>query len=384
MSVYKYLLVAVALLTALPAVYADPDDGGKKEFTKRLKQSYATSPRADVMLANRHGKIDVITWDKAEVKIDVTITVKAKTEAIAQKVFDRITVEFDKKGNTVSAATVIQHRKDNDNTWWNGSSKGQHSQDYTIDYRVMMPSTNNLDVYNKYGDVVIPDLRGDLKASIKYGNITGSDVKGETDLTLGHGKARFANLQNVSGDVRYGHLTFDQALTVDLKSKHSVYRFERAKEIFADTKYDEFHVAAVSTLHSKGKYDEFHLGVVDKLTAQSQYSTYEVARLADDLDMNLRYGHFRVAEVVPTLASFDFEGDYTQVVLGMSESASFDLDAEITYGDMDAPRALRPTQAKQVGFSTNTYKGRMGKGNHDGKMKVRMKYGSLKIKDKKS
>ena len=97
-----------------------------KEFERNIKKSSPISANGLVELSNTRGTIDVRTWNKNEVSIDVLITVNARNIGDANQVFDRIQIKFDSYKNKVNSRTIIH-----DVPKWN-----YVRSEYTIDYVV--------------------------------------------------------------------------------------------------------------------------------------------------------------------------------------------------------------------------------------------------------
>ena len=136
------LLIAVLVTGLLSA-----DNGPVREFSKTINKQFNMPADGLVELSNRHGKIDIKTWDQSAARISVKILVDAKDEEDAQEVFDRININFYNTSETVGAETEIEDRR---SSWWNW---GDNSDEFSINYEVFMPASANLDVTAKYCDV---------------------------------------------------------------------------------------------------------------------------------------------------------------------------------------------------------------------------------------
>lgn len=85
-----------------------------QEFTKTVKKEFPINATGTVDLSNKYGKVDVHTWERDRVKIDVTIVVDARSESTAQEVFNRIQIDFSNDDSFVKAETSIETNK----SWW--------------------------------------------------------------------------------------------------------------------------------------------------------------------------------------------------------------------------------------------------------------------------
>ena len=141
----------------------DPTIEKKKTYSK----SYLVSSSDKVSFDNRFGEIKINTWDKDEVKVDITMIGKANSEEVALEVLNRISIEDGKVNSGVFFITKIG---DHNKNW----PKGQkyNSTGFTINYIIYMPSQNPLNVANEFGKTFIPDYRGEITISQKFGTLT--------------------------------------------------------------------------------------------------------------------------------------------------------------------------------------------------------------------
>ena len=86
------------------------DNNKKYEFVKNkaVNKSYNVSSSDKLKIQNSFGSVEVHTWNKNEIKVDVTIEVSANTENLAQKIIDGISVADSKSGGDISFKTSIK------------------------------------------------------------------------------------------------------------------------------------------------------------------------------------------------------------------------------------------------------------------------------------
>jgi hypothetical protein len=177
---YNILFLVSSLALAANTFAADPEVEKKKTFSK----SYNVSGNDKVSFDNRFGELKINTWDKSEVKVDVTITAKANSEERAQEILDRIKIEDNDNNSGVSIKTIIQ----NDNRKWENNDKEKNKEDkekyknegFTINYVVYVPSRNPLYAHNEFGPMSIDDHNGEVVLESKFGSLTAGrldDVK---------------------------------------------------------------------------------------------------------------------------------------------------------------------------------------------------------------
>jgi hypothetical protein len=177
------------------------DDKGKKKYafvkTKSVNKTYNVSSSDKLMIDNSFGRVEVHTWDKNEIKVDVSIEVSANTESLAQKMIDRISVNEYKAGKEIAFETKM---KDVHNTKDEKSSM-------SIDYSIYMPAGNPLLIENEFGATVIPDYRGEVELTSKFGSLTAGNLSNVKSITVEFGRAKIESVNNGNLVIKYSNST---------------------------------------------------------------------------------------------------------------------------------------------------------------------------------
>ncbi|MEP7237580.1 MAG: hypothetical protein ABI685_06940 [Ferruginibacter sp.] len=200
-----FSLVLSLLLLAQVNLFAQNDNDNnndnknenkkKYEFvkTKAVNKSYSVSSSDKLNIQNSFGSVEVKTWDRSEIKVDVSIEVSANTESLAQKMLDRITVNDAKSGSEVSFKTSM---KDVNN------SKGDKTS-MEINYTISMPANNALTVSNEFGSTTIPDFRGEVDLTSKFGSLTTGNLASIKAINVEFGKANLANITGAPVTIKF-------------------------------------------------------------------------------------------------------------------------------------------------------------------------------------
>ncbi len=369
---YK-LGIALFMLASLCASIK-ANDLSRREFTKVIKKEYDISKNGTTAILNKYGKVVIKTWDRNRVKIDVTIIVNAASEDAAQKVFDRIDVKFYADADYVKAETFIEPFK---KEWWDWRSANK--SDYTINYEVYMPPTNNLELTNKYGDSYIAPLEGKLSLDVKYGNFKAQTIKNNAQITLGYGSGTLESAQNLTSTVSYSKLYLGEVSDAEIVSSYSRLTIEKAANLRTNSKYDNYEVSKLKEFRNEGKYDSFKIGQVDNVVIIGKYSQVNVEKLLSLLDLNLEYGGAGVLIVSKDFSNINLIGKYTDFKINIESGANFLLDASATYAGISYPAGLKVEREIEKGTS-HEVKGHLGKEGARSKIIARLSYGGLKVR----
>lgn len=245
-----YVLITGLLLTLSISAWAisDPHVEKRKSYSK----SYTVGSNEKISLENSFGEMKLNTWDKNEVKVDVTIISKASTDEKAQEILDKIRIEDGKNGDGVYFKTKMESVNTNNNK----NGKNYKDEGMEINYVVYLPANNPLDASNSFGALIMGDFAGAASLQSKFGSLTAgklSNVKqvhvefGKADISwINNGKVTVkfskAALGRFSGDVNSSfefcevvNLKLDNSITqLNLKSSYSTVEIALNKDISAD------------------------------------------------------------------------------------------------------------------------------------------------------
>lgn len=208
-----FLLWMVSLQLGVFAQNDNDNDNQKSyEFkkSKTINRQYGVSNNDKLSIDNSFGKVEVHTWDKYEVKVDVSIAVSASTNDLAQKIFDGISIDDKQSGKDISFTTKINGAN---------NSKGEKST-MRVDYSVYMPASNPLKIDNEFGPTIIPDYKGEVDLVSKFGSLTTGDLSDVEKIQVEFGKAHFGRINGGNLVIKYSKAEFSQlagAIRMDLE-----------------------------------------------------------------------------------------------------------------------------------------------------------------------
>ncbi len=346
----------------------------KQEYTKSVKKDFGISPDGTVSLYNKYGKMDIKTWDKNRVKIDIRITVNASSESDAQEVFERITFDFSNGGDFVKAETQIASKN---SSWWSGWGEDSKT-DFNIDYEVYMPTTATLDLSNKYGDVYVAELAANANINVKYGNFRLDGVGENLDVTLGYGNGTVVKAARIEATISYSKFRLQEGEDMNLSTKYSKIGIDRAGDIRVNSAYDTYDIGRVRDYHCTGKYDNVSIGTADNITAISKYTDFSVGSVKKSADFDLTYGGARIEKIANGFSEMRLSGRYADYKLRVEPGTSYQLDASANYAGIRYPSPLQVTYEKDQGTS-HQVEGYVKTKGARSVIKANLSYGGLKV-----
>jgi hypothetical protein len=212
----------------------------------------------------------------------------------------------------VKAETVIEDRF--------RSNNGNNG--FEINYTVQMPSDLDLELKNSYGHAFVDEISGHASLEIKYGKLT------VNKLTRGKVKPlNTVSLAYASGS------SIGECSWLKASIKYSSLDIEKAKAFVGYTSYMKLRIEEASSVVIEGKYDGYRFGKLSNLVVNSSYSDITVDELSNKLEADTRYSGCKIEYMPPSFESINIESSYGGgYKIGLDEKASYDLDAETSYG----------------------------------------------------
>ena len=187
-KIVKLLSIVLSLFILQQNVFAQNDNNKKYEFVKNkaVNKSYTVSSSDKLTIQNSFGDVQVHTWAKNEIKIDVTVEVSANSEAVAQRIIDGINVADSKSGGDISFKTSIKGAN---------TSKNEKTT-MKVNYEISMPSSNPLNITNEFGAIVLSDFKGEVELTSKFGSLTTGTLSNVKRVSVEFGKAKIESVSN--------------------------------------------------------------------------------------------------------------------------------------------------------------------------------------------
>ncbi len=321
--------------------------GLAEESTRKFQKSWPVQEVATLRINNKFGEVWINHSGGTMVTVDVLVTVEGSGNR-AKEMLDDITVTFGKSGGTVSAETEIKN---------NFRSKNKLSINYTVN----IPSDKNLDVSNKFGNVVLDKLTGKGDIDVAYGNLRANQLEGpETNLNVEYGKADIQRLGNAGVYLAYSKLFLGSGENIQL-----------------DVKYSTVTADKLLSLNLDSKYDSFNFGELVTLKGESKFSNYKIGTLTKILDLTSAYGTVKVDNVPEDFEQVIIQSSYAQISLGIEESTSYQVEAKCDFCDIVYPSGnFKGRRMKEN--TSQSLSGKIG-GGSGGLVKVTSKFGNIKL-----
>jgi hypothetical protein len=322
------------------------------DYTKVIKKEFSVNPDAQLTVDNSFGNVHCSNWDKNVIQIEVSVTVQAADESSAAKMFDKVDITINGSPSLVEAKTVIPE----------GGFKGNNR--VKIDYMINMPTTINLDLTNKFGDIYISEVGGKGKINLGYGNIEAG---------------KFSNSDNLI-DIKFGNANIKSIKGAVVNLRYSKMELGYAGSLRLDTKYSDLDAVKIISLVMSFEGGKLHLEDGSVIDCKSKFSDLNITRLDQSLALDIQYGNCDIDEMPAGFTSVNVKNKYGSVNIGLPQSANYTLDAELKFCDLDFPEDKANITQRMITNTSKSYKATVGKdGSPASQVFIRSEFGNVSL-----
>ena len=322
----------------IPQNFSQPDPESDKNYvqtaekSKTLTKTYSVDAKDKLAINNQYGQVKVSTWAKKEIKVDVEIKAFESSDAKAQEQLDAVSISESRQGDLISFKTNIDRKN---MSWWSRTKNGkEEKRGVQVNYVIYMPAKNPLDITNRYGSTILPDLGGPVNINSSYGSLSAGNLDNAANrVKVSYGSSSITGFSAGTLDVSYGSLKLESA---------------------------------------------------DKLNADIRYSQAKIGKLTSGGNLDLSYGGVKIESLDKNVRNLLINSAYSGVTMGIDEAANFNFDVTVSYAgfnfdDDKVNITSRTPEEGTKGYNpTKNYKGTYGKGS-DSRVIIKSSYGGVKF-----
>ncbi len=309
----KYIYKLSFLFLLIPAIVIASNNSGKKhERDRKVSKTFEVDKDASLTIKNKYGTINVTSWNKNTVQIDVKITVKGNDLDKVEEKLKEVTIDFTSNSNLVEAITRFGNSNRGWNSWWGKSNK----INYQIDYTIKMPITNDANLSNDYGSIYLDKLKGNVSINCDYGKVVVGDLMGNnSNINLDYTKnSSIKSMKNGSINTDYSSLTIDNSEDVKVNSDYSTLKFGKASTVTFNSDYGSISAEDVKDFSGNGDYTGIKVGV-----------------LRNNFKVSSDYGRIRIGELAKGFESVSIDSEYASIKIGVPDGVGFDFKIDLQY-----------------------------------------------------
>ncbi len=315
-----------------------------EELTKEIIETHKVTSNQKIEINTKFGELNITSWDKNEVGLDIKIKVKDNNEKKAQAILDRIRIEV---VNTNDKFSVITHIDGNDEELKIKTSKEGYLE---INYNIKVPAKNLLDIKSSFGAFFIDRMDASTKLDMKFGAATIGELNGDqNDLN-------FEFCDPIVISKLYGG---------KIKMKFSKLELLKSENLVLASEMSGAKVEKVTKAQFNLRFGSLDLNEVMDLTLESQMSSVNIESLHGKGVIKNKYGSLKIAHVKSSTESLKIDGEFSPMKIMLDKSASYQVSAECKMSGIKLPAGSiqeeMEVETSRPAIKTNSsFKGRIG------------------------
>lgn len=285
---------------------------GTFDDSRVIRKGVKASNDFELEIKNKHGRIDVNTWDKDSVVLEITITATSNKLERLQSIMEQVDVNFSEHEDYLAASTE----------WGGGANELRidaikifDDQTVKVDYVVYMPVGTELEIENRFGDVTMESCEGKLKVDMAHGDFKAQYIKKGKSIKVQYGDINIKKLDQANIISKFGDVTIDQANDLDLDI------------VSGDAEIEE-----VDDLTLKATSADVEIEEVNSLNFSSSLGDIEVEKLNKTVTGYLKFGGLDIEQVVTGFQGITLNGTNTDINIDFSPQIAFSYNVQLEKG----------------------------------------------------
>ncbi len=341
------------------------------ELTKTIKRDFDITADGSTSISNKHGKVEIKTWNQNKVKIEVFVQVEARSQDDAQRALDAIDVDFSNSSNSVSASTVFDSKL-------NKLRNGNNRTKLKIDYIVHLPATNNLELQHRHGNAMIDDLAGNVKIGLQHGSFRAGKLGTQAKIHMAHSNGSFTDTGDLTANVSHGKLLARSVGDVDIDIRHATFELENGGTVTSSSGHSHVVLGEIAGFRTgSSSHDQIKIQTAEVVKVNGSHTNVRVRNASKELDLDLNHGGC-TAGLGGNFTAVNLVGSHASFGLEVARNAAFDMEASTQHGGLSYPDGMDVRYHVEKN-SSKTIKGSIGNNSSNSTLKARLSHGSLKV-----
>ncbi len=302
------MLLALMLLALMSHNLAMAQDHMDKRSVSR---SFPVSLETTLEVHNKYGKIQVATWNKDSVAIEVDIKLSESSSKKLKKLKEGTQIAFTGSKSYIVAKTVIESESGRIASELKsiGNTISGSNKRIEINYMIYLPAHMDVVLNNKFGDIYMDDLDGQVDITLSNGVLKANRLSGNASIALSFGNGMIKSLGSANLKLSYSDMVLNEVSQLDLSSKSS-----------------KLNVDSVNVLKIDSRRDKLYFTHAEYIYGSSNFTQIWVYDLLRESDLYMKYGELTIEHIMPDFSKLYVESDYTDMTLYFDREASLDLD----------------------------------------------------------
>ena len=316
----RVLLACSALACAFQGV-------AQVKMEKYFQESFDITVDNKVEISNKYGEVIVRVWNEEQVKISALVIAQGRNQDAVNKAMNRVRVSMRKVGQLVTADTEIERSGGSFKDLIGGvedySKALFGNQKLTVNYEVWLPENIDLSIGNKYGNVYLATLSGNVEVTLAHGDLKANRIEGKLDMEQSFGKASFDYVNNGRFTLRGAETTIDKGGYLSFQSSSS-----------------ELNLYNTSYVKLNSRNDKIKARDVKELVGMGRFTDLQAERIVQNVDLKFNFSEVSLSRIEKNFDSISLEGMSTDINLILNQASYINASIRGDEDKMIVPNSM--------------------------------------------
>lgn len=329
---------------------------------KSCGETFEVTENSKVEINNKYGEVIVQTWDSPQVKIAGKLIANGRNEDVVNKTLRRVNVDIRQIGDLISVDTDIEKRGGTFTELFGEVEEYSrnlfgNNKKLTVNIEVWLPKNIDMSITNKYGDVYLATLSGEIDLTLGHGDLKADRIEGRLDMEHSYGKATFNFVNRGRFNLRGTETTIEEGSSYSFQSSSSEIELYNSHYVKLNSRNDKVKIRSINEIVGIGRFTDlnaegivrnvdlkFDFGEINLSNIEAKFKTISLETKSTDVNLTLNQASYIDAEI---------KGDENKMIVPnsmLSLSRAFDEETEMVV----LSGMVGPTQSHQSSLKVNS------------------------------
>lgn len=297
----------------------------QEKISKQLNEIHPLTSMGELFLDNKYGDVIINGWSKDSIHIVIDIEARGRDKGTAQELLNRIKPTILVTQKLVSIESTITEREASFfNKYFNKIDPfTNEAANAKVNYTIYLPKRAEVELHNKYGDVLFTDWNGHLKASVEHGDLRLLDEIENANLSVKHGKLKARSLIGAKIIAVNGDVDINQS-----------------NQLRLDATGSEIKLGTVTSLELYSNKDEIEIDSLKSVFGTIKYSTLILNNIDEKVNLNMNLAELKILKFNTLFPILTIDQLSSEIYINVS-GVSFDLAAKLEQGVLRIPTTMK-------------------------------------------
>lgn len=299
---------------------------------ERIEKTFDMTNTGELFIDNKYGDVTINGWNENSISITIDIEVSNKKKETAKSLLARIKPNIKTTSDYVNIISEISEKNTSFfSRYFNKVNPFDFDKsDVDINYTIYLPINAEIDVTNKFGDVVLGNWTGKLKANVQHGDLWINESIANANIEMKYGKLRAKSITYGSLNIKNGGVNAEDFQNLLLKTSGSSIEIE-----------------TIETLELHSSKDEIAISNIGEFEGELNFTDMQVEAIQSNINLTMKVAEFRVNKITQPDANVSITQESSDISLNI-ENLSFKFKATLEQGVLRLPKTCKNINTKMI------------------------------------